>query len=201
MAYRTAARRHEHAETVKGSRFIALVAPVGSEAEAERVIAEARAAHPGANHHVYAYRVGEVMRFSDDGEPGGTAGRPMLEVLLKRGLDRVAAVVTRYFGGVKLGAGGLARAYGGTLAKALDEAGVREVLPRAALRFAVPFAEMDAVHRLLDGWSGLEKGEPGYGEDGLLLEVSLLERDLDALRAALGEVTRGQVRWLEARAT
>lgn len=197
MAYRNVARRHEYGQTVKGSRFLAVVAPIEHEAAAERLIDEVRAARPDASHHVYAYKLHQLMRFSDDGEPGGSAGRPLLEVLLKRRLDHVAAVVSRYFGGVKLGAGGLARAYGGTLAKALDGAGVCEVLPRAALRFSVPFAEMDAVHRLLDGWGGLEKGEPGYRADGLQLEVTLLARDLDEVRAALGEVTRGRVRWLE----
>src|SRR5690625_7930527 len=97
----------EHLETVKGSRFIAWVAPAATEEEAQQLLDRARAQHPDATHHCSAWRIGETVRFSDDGEPGGTAGRPMLEVLLKRDLMNVAAVVVRYFGGTRLGAGGL----------------------------------------------------------------------------------------------
>ena len=92
---------------------------------------------------------------------GETAGRPMLEVLNKRGLEHVLAVVTRYFGGTKLGAGGLVRAYSGSLAKALDEAGTYQVKDRCKLAFEVPFAAMDSVHRLLDDWPELSKGRTG----------------------------------------
>lgn len=74
------------------------------------LLAALKGEHPGASHHCWAFRFGEVQRFSDGGEPAGTAGRPMLEVLLKRGVDRTLAAVVRYFGGTKLGAGGLARA-------------------------------------------------------------------------------------------
>lgn len=116
----------------------------------------------------------------------------MLEVLDKRGLDRVLAVVTRTFGGVELGAGGLARAYGGGLAKTLDEAGTVLVRARTRLRLELPFAAMDAVHRLLDAWPGLEKGEPVYSAAGLGLEVSLPLDDAEPLRAALIEATRGR---------
>jgi putative IMPACT (imprinted ancient) family translation regulator len=110
MAHRTLARRAEHEDVVKGSRFVALVAPLEGLEDAERVLAASRARHPHATHHAFAMRWGSMMRASDDGEPGGTAGRPMLEVLLKHELDHVAAVVARTFGGTKLGAGGLARA-------------------------------------------------------------------------------------------
>ncbi len=197
MAHRTVARRHQRAEVVKGSSFITLVAPVESLDDIEAILAETRALHPKASHHPYAYKLDGLVKTSDDGEPGGTAGRPMLEVLEKRGLEHLVAVVTRYFGGVKLGAGGLARAYGGSLAKALDEAGTREVHDRTTLRFTVPFADMDAVHRLLEGWGALEKSPPDYLADGLTLGVTLPQRDEAALRAALTETTRGRVGWLE----
>lgn len=197
MAHLTVARAHERTETVKGSSFIARVVPVKSLAEVEAALAEVRRAHAGASHHCFAYRLGGSVRFSDDGEPGGTAGRPMLELLDLRNLDCVLAVVTRYFGGTKLGAGGLVRAYRGSLAKALDEAGTREVLDVARLRFEVAFADMDVVHRLLDAWPRLGKLEPGYSAAGLQLQVEALERDLPALRDALVAATRGSVRFLD----
>ena len=131
------------------------------------------------------------MRFSDDGEPGGTAGRPMLEVLQKRELDFVLAVVTRYYGGTKLGAGGLVRAYSGGLAKALDEADVLEVRETVSRTVNAPFAELGAVHRLLDGWAGLRKGETDYTAEGLRLAVVFFAADQTLLSDALREVTRG----------
>jgi len=150
-----------------------------------------RSRHAEATHNPWAYRVGAVVRFSDDGEPGGTAGRPMLEVLQKRELDFVLAVVTRYYGGTRLGAGGLVRAYGGSLAKALDEAGTLAVHETVARTVCAPFSDLDAVHRLLDGWAGLRKGEADYTEGGLRLPVTLFADDEGALADALSEVTRG----------
>jgi hypothetical protein len=108
------------------------------------------AAERDAAHVAWAWRWGETLRWSDDGEPGGTAGRPMLEVLTKRDLDRTVALVARVFGGVKLGAGGLARAYGGAVARALDAARVVEVPDRRAFAVRAGFADVDVLLRLLD---------------------------------------------------
>ena len=191
MPYQSVARTHEREEVVKGSRFIAFVTRIKSVDDALTKLAEARVRHTDATHNTWAYRVGAELRFSDDGEPGGTAGRPMLEVLQKRGLDFVLAVVTRYYGGVKLGAGGLVRAYSGSLAKALDEAGVLEVRETVTRIVHAPFAELDAVHRLLDGWAGLRKGEPDYTAEGLRLPVTFFADDEAPLSDALREVTRG----------
>src|SRR5690606_25357117 len=143
----TVTRGVQHEDVVEGSRFIAWVEPVSSADEALTLVTRARTEHPDATHHCWAYRLGDEMRFSDDGEPGGTAGRPMLEVMLKRGLDGCAAVVTRYFGGKKLGAGGLVRAYGGAVARALDAAGVVRLVPYQRLRVRAPFASASAVLR------------------------------------------------------
>ncbi|WP_279580857.1 YigZ family protein [Fodinicola feengrottensis] len=107
------------------SRFLCLLAPVESEAAAREVVAQRRRAHHGAGHHCSAFMLGpsgQLQRSSDDGEPAGTAGMPMLEVLRGRGLTDVVAVVTRYFGGVLLGTGGLIRAYGGAVSAAADTA-------------------------------------------------------------------------------
>src|SRR5690606_6244865 len=108
--YVTSNKRVQLEQVGKASRFIGWAATVESEDEARELLAAARREHPTATHHCSAWRLGEVVRFSGDGEPGGTAGRPMLEVILKRDLQNVATVVTRYFGGTQLGAGGLVRA-------------------------------------------------------------------------------------------
>lgn len=182
----TVAREAEHEDVVDGSRFIARVRPVRSAAEAEELIASARRDHPDATHHCWAYKVGEAVRFSDDGEPGGTAGRPMLEVMLKRGLDGCAAVVIRYFGGRKLGAGGLVRAYGAAVARALDAAGVRTLTAYHRLRVRAPFASADAVLRELGPGA-----TPGFDERGLVAEVAVPAAEARAMTDRLAALTRG----------
>ncbi|MFO7546471.1 MAG: YigZ family protein [Trueperaceae bacterium] len=194
MGHTTVKARAEHLDEVQGSRFLAVATPVASVEEAAALLDEQRAAHPDASHHVWAYRVGTAQRFSDDGEPGGTAGRPVLEVILKRELDFVAVVVVRYFGGRKLGAGGLARAYGAAAARALDAAGEQVVVDLTRLRITASFADADVVLRTLDAVAGLDRGEAGYDAAGLVLEVTLPETDATALADRLREVTRGAVR-------
>jgi putative IMPACT (imprinted ancient) family translation regulator len=152
--------------------------------------------YPDANHHCFAYKLGSAVRFSDDGEPGGTAGRPMLEVLTKRNLDYVLAVVTRYFGGTKLGAGGLVRAYSGALARALDEAGVMQVRDRLTLVVDVPFAEMSTAHWFIDGFNGVQKEKLEYLEQGMILKVSLFADDEADFKSELKALTRGKVKYL-----
>ncbi len=191
MPYSSVAKTHVREEIIKGSSFLAFVTRVTNVADALGKLGEVRARHADATHNPWAYRIGAELRFSDDGEPGGTAGRPMLEVLQKRDLDFVLAVVTRYYGGTKLGAGGLVRAYSGSLAKALDEAGVLEVRETVTRTVGAPFSDLDAVHRLLDGWTGLHKGEAEYTADGLLLGVTFFADDEAPLTDALTEVTRG----------
>jgi uncharacterized YigZ family protein len=163
--------------------------------EVEAHLQSIRTKHEDASHHCYAYKLGNAVRFSDDGEPSGTAGRPMLEVLQKRNLDHVLAVVTRYFGGTKLGAGGLVRAYSGSLAKALDEAGVLEIRDRVTLVADVPFAVMDSVHRFAESFDGLKREGLEYTVTGMKLSVSLFAEDEAAFRNTVKELTRGQVVW------
>ncbi|NBC96566.1 MAG: hypothetical protein GVY27_09455 [Deinococcus-Thermus bacterium] len=191
MAFTTVARRAEARETIRGSRFLAQVARADDEAAARSLLDAARRAHPDASHHVSAWRVGEILAAHDDGEPGGTAGRPILEVLLKRDLDHVAAVCVRWFGGTKLGAGGLVRAYGGTVAKALDAAGTAVVHASVEGRVTAPYARADAVHRLLDDWPDLRKGAPRYDAVGLSLPVTLRADRRERLARALADATAG----------
>lgn len=191
MSFLTVAAPVELEEVIKGSRFLAFVARAQSVNAATAFLEEVRSNHPDATHHAFAYRIGQEYRFSDDGEPGGTAGRPMLEVLTRRDLDEVVAVVTRYYGGTRLGTGGLVRAYGGTLAKALDRTRIEGIKPRINVALHVPFADMDTVHRLLGGWPELEKGEPDYDASGLRLHVTLNREEQESFEAALTEETSG----------
>lgn len=134
------------------SVFLAEVRRVETEADARAVIAGARARHHDARHHCTAMVLGPdgaLRRSNDDGEPSGTAGRPMLDVVTGRGLSDVVVVVTRWFGGTLLGAGGLVRAYGDATAAALDAAGVRHRVRRLTARVTVPLAQAGALdHRL-----------------------------------------------------
>lgn len=195
VAHRTAARATEFEEVVEGSRFLALVRSIANPEEAAELLERARREHPDATHHCWAYRVGEAQRFSDDGEPGGTAGRPMLEVILKRDLDHVAAVVVRYFGGKKLGAGGLVRAYSGAVAKALDAAGVREVVDMRRLAVRAPFAQVDAVLRAVDELVARHpdaaRSEAEFDGDGLVIDLVVPLSDAAGAASLLVDLTRG----------
>lgn len=127
--YLSVARPGVHEIEIKRSRFLCALAPASSEEAAREFIAGRRKAEPGARHHCHAFVLGpdgRTRRSSDDGEPAGTAGMPMLEVLRRRSITDTVAVVTRYFGGVLLGAGGLIRAYGQSVSDALEVVGVLE---------------------------------------------------------------------------
>lgn len=191
MGYVTLARRASHVEIVKRSRFEATVAPLTRPDEAEALVTEVRAHHPDANHVCWALVWGTQRRWSDDGEPGGTAGRPMLEVLDKRGLDRVAAVVVRRFGGVKLGAGGLARAYGGAVARALDTADTVVVPDRETFVLRAAFADADALLRALSSRGDVDLAPAAYDADGLVLHGTVESARASELDGLVGDLTRG----------
>jgi len=174
---------------VKRSRFIAVAARADRPEEAAAFVDAAR--DPEANHNCWAYRIGDAYRFSDDGEPGGTAGRPILAAIDAQRLDHVAVVVTRFFGGVKLGAGGLARAYGGAAASCLRTAPKLEVLPTVAALVRAPFDAVGAVYAALERL-GAARGAERYGEGGLELDIEIGAARFEELRAALGDATRGR---------
>ena len=193
MSYTTIAKPSEFKEVIKASRFIAYLSKALTVEEAQSQLADIRKLHPDANHHCWAYRIGEVYRFSDDGEPGGTAGRPMVEVLNKRDIDRVLAVVVRYFGGTKLGAGGLIRAYSGTVAKALDNASLVAVVPMILLEIEISFELMDSVFRFL-AEHPLTKEEPNYTANGMQMKLTMQKGLEEDFLAALSELTKGQAK-------
>ena len=145
----------------KRSRFIGHVWPVDSEEEARRRIEETRKRHYDARHNCWCYvlREGNVMRYSDDGEPQGTAGQPMLNVFVREEVTNVCCVVTRYFGGILLGAGGLTRAYGGTAKLALNEAGISRMRLWATLAIPCAYSQYERVKLLVEGEGGITPGE------------------------------------------
>lgn len=142
--------------TVERSRFLAWAAGVADEAQAIEFIAAASKKFYDATHNCYAFSAGQVKRFSDDGEPSGTAGRPILNVIEQKGLENTVVVVTRYFGGVKLGAGGLVRAYSNAAAAALDRAEQAEITRAREISLSVPFSLFRQTERLCDRYA-LEK--------------------------------------------
>jgi uncharacterized YigZ family protein len=144
-----------HELLVKKSRFIACAQPVAGRAQALSVVAALRAEHPGAAHVCWALLAGGDSAAVDDGEPGGTAGRPMLHVLRQQDLDGVLATVVRYFGGIKLGAGGLVRAYTDAIAQALLGATLIPLVPHERMRCAVPYALEGMVRREIAAVEGI----------------------------------------------
>ena len=179
---------------IKKSRFIACVRPVPDRAAALAVVAGLRAEHPGAAHVCWALLAGGQSAANDDGEPGGTAGRPMLEVLRHQDLDGVLATVVRYFGGVKLGAGGLVRAYTDAVAQALRGA---EKIPRIrlrALRCEVPYALEGLLRREIDAAGG-SLGEVRHAAM-VGVDFTVAEPAADALVQRLNEACQGHIGWM-----
>ena len=175
-------------EDVKKSRFYAVAARVDSVDEALSFIDAASDAQAG--HNCWAYRVGSEYRFSDDGEPGGSAGRPILSAIEGQDLDHVCVVVSRIFGGIKLGVGGLVRAYGGAAAKCLQDAAVIRVEPEQALRISVPFANTSEVYVLLERFGG-EKKDEMFDADGVTLDVVVSEGQVQEFLEQLADRTAG----------
>ena len=170
----------------KRSRFIGQIWRSDSEAEARARIEEARKRHYDARHNCWCYliREGGVLRYSDDGEPQGTAGQPMLNVFQREGVWNVCCVVTRYFGGILLGAGGLTRAYGGTAKLALNAAGVSRMRLWASVAVPCTYALYDRMKLLIESSGGVIV-DTDYGAD-ILMTVQL---PAEERKAFLGEVT------------
>ncbi len=181
-----------HLLEVKHSRFHVHAAPVESAYAALEFLA--RVADPAATHNCWAYRIGSDYRSSDDGEPAGTAGRPILAAIDGQGLDQVMVVVTRWFGGIKLGAGGLVRAYGGAAAECLRVAERRELIQWRTLGLAAPFEDLGAVHAALASF-GAEKLAEEFAEDGVRIELRLPFDRVDGLKNHLRDATRNRVHW------
>ncbi|MFJ3493473.1 YigZ family protein [Streptomyces sp. NPDC086091] len=190
--YRTVAHPGVHETEVNRSRFLCALAPAATEREAQDFLAAVRREHPTATHHCWAYVIGAdaaVQKAGDDGEPGGTAGVPMLQMLLRRDMRYVVAVVTRYYGGVKLGAGGLIRAYGGAVGEALDAVGTRT---RRRFRLATVTVDHQRAGKVQNDLraTGRTVRDVRYAED-VTIEIGLPDADVPAFRAWLADATAG----------
>ena len=180
---------------IKKSRFLGCVQPVADRAAAQAVIAQLRAAHPGAAHVCWALLAGGQSAAVDDGEPSGTAGRPMLEVLRHQDFDGVLASVVRYYGGIQLGAGGLLRAYTDSIAQALRDARKIPIVKQRELRCTLPYALEGLLRREIEA-VGASLSSIEHGEQ-VSCVFRLAESDAPALIARLNEAGQGRLLWSE----
>ena len=181
-------------EEIKKSRFLTELSPAASVDEANAFIREVKARFPDASHHCYAFLIGPpgtttTVGMSDDGEPHNSAGRPMLNVLVHSGLGDVAAVVTRYWGGTKLGKGGLVRAYSGGVQLALAASETAEKIEWASLEVVFDYDAVTGLKRLLPDFEANVESED-YGEKALFT-LKLPTEMVDGLTVAVAELTNG----------
>jgi uncharacterized YigZ family protein len=186
----TLASRWQHEEDIKKSRFLTQASPVATPEEALAFFAAV--GDLAATHNCWAYRIGDAYRFNDDGEPGGTAGRPILQAIDGQGCDRVAVVVTRWYGGIKLGAGGLARAYGGGAAECLRLAPRLPIIATGQLVLHCDFSELALVMARLREMDAVIESET-FVADGAELTLRAPEDRLDAIASRLVDLSRGRI--------
>lgn len=181
--------RCRHQEDIKKSRFLAQAIPVASIEPALAFVHEA--GDDDATHNCWAYRIGQDYRFNNDGDPGGTAGRPILQAIEGQGMDRVVVVVTRWYGGIKLGAGGLMRAYGGTAAECLRRAERLPIVAMARLDLHCDFAELSLLKARLKDWQADIHSEV-FDADGVRLQLHLPESHVAEAQACVVSISRGR---------
>ena len=186
----TLAADAHHSLEIKHSRFVAQACALASPEQALEQVR--RFAAVDATHNCWAYRYGQEYRSSDDGEPSGTAGRPILAAIDGQGYDRVVVVVTRWYGGIKLGAGGLVRAYGGTAAECLRLAMRRPLVTMSLLALRCPFDDLGVVHAALSTFHA-DKLDEQFDAEGAALRVQVAADQLAGLKTRLCDATRNRV--------
>ena len=193
MNYFTVSKPAQDSFIEKRSEFIGYISPVSTNDEAVEFINSIKAQHRKAKHNVYAYilRNDNISRYSDDGEPQGTAGMPVLEVLKKRGLTDICVVVTRYFGGILLGGGGLVRAYSHAASLACDAADIMHMCLCHKLRITTDYGMYGKISYLLPNFDTITISSD-FGSD-VTLEILVLSEKLKPLTDELTEVTNGSV--------
>jgi uncharacterized YigZ family protein len=186
-------------EKIRQSKFIATVAHAASIKEAKEFIAKIKNEFPDATHNCWAYQAGHPFDTSkigksDDGEPHNTAGKPMLNLLIHFKAGEIAAVVTRYFGGVKLGTGGLVRAYSGVLKKALELLELTEKKEFSCISFSINYNNLSAVKDILRKFEAIVIKED-YKEN-VFFSISLNKLKINDFKNALNNAVKGEVKWL-----
>ena len=194
--YVTIAQRAEDDFFERKSQFIGYIAPVSSEEEALAFLAEIRAKHRDARHNCFAYILQNgVKRASDDGEPQGTAGVPIMEVVEREGLTDVIVVVTRYFGGILLGAGGLVRAYAHAAKLAVDAAQRKVMSPAVLVEMQIDYNQYGRINNVLSKYTAIVQDTAFT--DMVTMRILFIERDVEAFRAELTEMTAATVEAVE----
>lgn len=192
LLYRTVAREAVAEQVIERSRFIAYIAPASSKEEGDAFIASIRAKHKDATHNVPAMVIGDKMQVqwaSDDGEPQGTSGAPMVQLLTSEGITNVCIVVTRYFGGIKLGTGGLVRAYTSSARLALEAAGIREVREMTALDVVVDYTHLAKIQNLAREREWVI--DDIVYEDKVKMSLSCVSEEAEDMKRMLTEITSG----------
>lgn len=180
----------EYREEIRKSRFITLAAPISSAAEAQAFIEQH--SDLNATHNCWAWKLGDQYRSTDDGEPGGTAGRPILAAIDAQDCDQVAVLVIRWYGGIQLGTGGLARAYGGGANKCLQAAPKVELISRVPVSCACAFGELALVKLRVAELAGLVVAED-FTANGVELQLAVGEAQIDLLQTLLADLSRGRI--------
>jgi len=181
---------------VNKSRFICYLAPCQSSEAAKAHLEEVRQLHPNASHHCYAFissfpEDSQSYGFSDDGEPTGTAGRPMLAVLQGSGIGEISAIVVRYFGGTKLGTGGLQRAYGGSVREALTKMNTRVKVPMANRKVLCQYAQVNDILRLVEQFEGKVLSQAFQTDVELCIAIPIVQ--VEHFADALTTLSAGQL--------
>ncbi|WP_154223622.1 IMPACT family protein [Marinicella rhabdoformis] len=189
MSNKRLTRLIEREEEIKKSLFIGLCSPIKSIEDFDAFYAQH--AIPDATHNCWAYRMGQTYRFNDDGEPSGTAGKPILAAIDGADFDGVAALVIRHYGGIKLGTGGLARAYGGVIARALQQAPYEIHVPHETLTVQLPFANEQIMHQLLKTADG-SCLHVDYISEGILAKVELPSHTIKTFTEQLNNASKGE---------
>ena len=179
----------EYREEIRKSRFITHAAPITSAQQAQDFIV--LHSDLNASHNCWAWKLGDQYRSSDDGEPGGTAGRPILSAIEAQDCDQVVVLVIRWYGGIQLGTGGLARAYGGGANKCLQAADKSPLITRVALECACSFSELALVKLRLSELNGVLSNET-FTANGVELVLEVSEAQIPDLRQQLADLSRGR---------
>ena len=177
-------------QVIKKSRFLAIALPVVSEGEAKDAIAGHSVAD--ATHNCWAWRIGSAYRFSDDGEPSGTAGKPILAAMDGQSLDKAVVIVTRWFGGILLGSGGLVRAYGGTAAACLRAGPLIEFKPSVQGAVSIEFSDLARTKAKLQSIEDVKITEEAFTETGAELRIQIPEAEQDVISRLISDLTSGR---------
>jgi len=181
---------HSSEEVIKKSTFIAIVAPVMSAEDAKQFLQTH--SQSDVTHNCWAYKVGQVYRFNDDGEPSGTAGKPILNAIEGQGFDNTVALVIRHYGGIKLGTGGLMRAYGGGVSRCLQSAEFEIIQNLSELIFKVPFQYIQAIHNLASHLKADILSED-FDEQGAIIVLKLLTENTETCIKKAANLSKGAI--------